>query len=129
MAMPRIIFGAFSRDQELIAVGTSALRYMVLLLPLVGYQVVGSGLFQALGKALEALVLSLTRQVLILIPMVIVLPILFGITGVWLSMPFSDALSFTLTLILVIVQLRKIEYAGTDGNGAALKKDVARAET
>jgi Na+-driven multidrug efflux pump len=129
IAMPGPIFGIFTRDRELITVGTTALRYMVLLLPLVGFQVVGSGLFQALGKAVEALVLSLTRQVLILIPMVIVLPLLFGIKGVWLSFPFSDALSFIITLFLVISQMRKIEGAGTEGMKPVLEGDTVSAET
>ncbi len=129
MTMPRIIFGAFSNDPELLAVGEKALRYMVLLLPLIGFQAVGSGMFQALGKALEALILSLARQVLILIPLVIVLPLLFGITGVWLSFPFSDALSFTLTLVLVIVQMRKMEKLSSDGTILILDGGAAQAET
>ncbi len=108
MAVPEVILGAFSRDAELLAVAEQPLRYVVLLLPLIAFQVVGSGLFQALGKALEALVLSLARQVLILIPMVIFLPLVFGLNGVWISFPISDALSFTITLFLVIAQIRKI---------------------
>ena len=129
MAMPGTIFGAFSRDQELLSVGTTALRYMVLMLPLIGFQVVGSGLFQALGKAIEALVLSLSRQVLILIPMVIVLPLLFGIRGVWLSFPFSDVLSFIITLFLVISQMRKIEGSGTSGMKPTFERNPAKSET
>ena len=118
MAFPRAIFGVFSRDEGLLKVGTTALRYVTMMLPLLGYQVVGSGLFQALGKALEALVLSLARQVLILIPMVLILPVFFGITGVWLSFPVSDALSFIITLFLVIAQMRKIG-GGRNANGAS----------
>lgn len=128
ISIPRTIFGAFSRDPELLSVGTTALRYMVLMLPLIGFQVVGSGLFQALGKAIEALVLSLSRQVLILIPMVIVLPLLFGITGVWLSFPFSDALSFIITLFLVIAQMRKLAPAGKGDLTTIYEGDTAGAE-
>lgn len=128
IVMPRTIFGAFSRDPELLSVGTTALRYMVLMLPLIGFQVVGSGLFQALGKAIEALVLSLSRQVLILIPMVIVLPLLFGIRGVWLSFPFSDALSFIITLLLVIAQMRKLEPIDRSVLKPVLERETAEAE-
>jgi putative MATE family efflux protein len=128
IAIPRTIFSAFSRDPELLSVGTTALRYMVLMLPLIGFQVVGSGLFQALGKAIEALVLSLSRQVLILIPMVIVLPLLFGIGGVWLSFPFSDALSFIITLLLVIAQMRKLAPAGKGDLTPVYEGDTTGAE-
>jgi putative MATE family efflux protein len=129
MVLPGVIIGAFSRDPELISVGTQALRYMVLLMPFVGYQVVGSGLFQALGKAAEPLVPSLARQVLIMIPLVIVLPTVFGINGVWLSMPVSDGLSFALTFMLVIVQMRKIGSPESGGGETALKREAARVET
>jgi putative MATE family efflux protein len=128
MVMPGAVFGLFTRDRELISVGVTALRYMVLMLPLVGFQVVGSGMFQALGKALEALVLSLARQVLILIPLVILLPLLLGITGVWLSLPLSDALSFSLTLALAIAQMRKIRDAGVDLRESGFHESSARTE-
>jgi putative MATE family efflux protein len=114
MSMPGVIYGAFTRDRELISTGVTALRYMVLLLPLVGFQVVGSGLFQALGKSVEALVLSLARQVIILFPLVLLLPRILGVTGIWLSLPFSDALSVTLTVVLVVSQMRKIHEIPTD---------------
>jgi putative MATE family efflux protein len=124
MTMPRIIFGAFSNDPDLLVVGETALRHMVLMLPLIGFQVVGSTLFQALGKALQALIISLTRQVLILIPMVIVLPLLLGIMGVWLAFPFSDFLSFLLTFTLVVSQMRKIEPPGTGKLALILEEDA-----
>ena len=127
VAMPGTIFSAFSRDTELVSVGTTALRYMVLMLPLIGFQVVGSGLFQALGKAIEALVLSLSRQVLILIPMVIVLPFLFGIKGVWLSFPFSDTLSFVITLLLVIAQMRKLHPLDRSGLKTVIEGEAVEA--
>jgi putative MATE family efflux protein len=114
MLLPGLILGIFSNDPELISIGRDAMRIAIIILPLVGFQIVGSGLFQALGKAVPALFLSLARQVFFLIPMVILLPLFFGLNGVWVSFPAADALSFLATLVLVLVMMKKLRNAQKD---------------
>jgi len=96
----RAMVGIFTDDVELIELGSNALRLMVLAVPLIGFQMVGTVIFQALGKSLPALVLSMSREIIILIPLVLILPGFWGINGVWLASPISDILSFIFTAIL-----------------------------
>lgn len=105
---PREIFLLFSSDQELVAEGIKAMRLISTTYFFVGFQITGSAMFQALGRARPAFILSLSRQVLLLIPMVIVLPAFFGTRGVWVSFPLADTFAFSLTLFLFIRQLRRM---------------------
>jgi len=75
----------------------------------VGFQVIGAGMFQALGKAFPALILSMARQILFLIPIVLVLPHIAGLDGVWFSFPIADASAFLITLVLFIKQIRNLK--------------------
>lgn len=108
MLFSRPIFQVFTSDPELTDAAASATRLLMLALPLVGYQIIGSSLFQALGKARPALFLSLMRQVLFLIPMVLILPRLLGLPGVWLAFPVADVISFIVTLIMVTYIMRRL---------------------
>ncbi len=111
-AFPAKLLQIFSDEPGLIEMGVPALRMIVLALPLVGFQIIGSSLYQALGKALPSLFLSMSRQILFLIPLVLILPIFLDLTGVWLAFPVADALSAIVTLILIIgeIKLLKAEY-------------------
>ena len=123
MAFPGQILKVFSYDEELIAMGTTATRYLAFAFPLIGYQVIGASLFQAIGKAKPAIFLAFSRQVLFLIPMVIILSKLFGLTGVWLSFPASDVTSFIVTLFMVRREQRmlaRMETAPPPNNGQPL---------
>ena len=111
MAFPGQILGIFinpddAHAREVLAMGTSATRWLVVAFPVIGYQAIGSSLFQAIGKALPALFLAFSRQVLFLIPMVIIMSKLFGLMGVWLSFPASDITAFIVTWIMVQRELR-----------------------
>jgi putative MATE family efflux protein len=106
MLIPETLFRIFSEDQELINIGVKALRILGLALPVVGFQIVGASIFQAVGKALPALILSLSRQLLFLIPLLIILPLFFQLTGVWAAFPIADILSFLVTLIAVLKVMR-----------------------
>jgi Na+-driven multidrug efflux pump len=100
----------FSNDAALIALGRGALRYCAMAVPLTGIQIIGGGVFQALGKPVQALLLSLSRQVLVLIPLVLIMPRLFGLNGVWLSFPMADIVSFLITLIFLITAVRNLPH-------------------
>lgn len=102
MLFPKFFLGVFSNDVHLLTTGESALRYIVLAFPTVGFHVIGTTLFQAMGKASQTFILTVSRQFLFLIPLVFILPKFFQLTGVWISFPIADILSVLLTLFLLI---------------------------
>lgn len=91
------ILGLFSTDPEYLELGKSAVTIMVLGTPLIGLNVITSIIFQAMGKAKPAFLLSISRQLLFLIPAVVLLPRLYGLWGVWAAFPVSDFLAFMLS--------------------------------
>jgi putative MATE family efflux protein len=111
LLFPGPILQIFSTDEELIKMGITATRWLVLGLPLVGYQHIGTSLFQAVGKAKPAIFLALSRQVLFLIPLVIILSRMLGLQGVWLSFPAADFVSFVVTYIMVTHEMRRLTRA------------------
>jgi putative MATE family efflux protein len=108
MAIPSKIIGLFSIDTELINNGTFPLRMIVLLFPFIGFQIIGAGFFQSIGKARPSIVLSLSRQVLFLIPLILLLPLFMGINGIWIAFPVADLLAIIITGILIHREVRKI---------------------
>ncbi len=96
------------RNPQLIELGAKGLRYYAALFTLVGFQVPTSNFFQAIGKAKIAIISSLLRQVILLIPAYLILPIFFGLNGVWLAMPVADVLAAVITLLLVVKVLKSL---------------------
>lgn len=109
MLFPEFLIRVFSSEQELIQLGTEAIRIITLALPLVGYQLIGAGIYQALGKPLPALVLSMSRQVLFFIPLVLLLPLFFQLQGIWMAFPTADLLAFIVTYVLVRGEMRMLQ--------------------
>ena len=101
MLFPALLFKIFTDDPVLIDMGRTALRIMFAMAFTVGMQLVAGGVFQALGKAKEAFILSMARQILFLIPLLFLLPPLLGLNGVWLAFPLADLFSFALTVWLI----------------------------
>ena len=98
----------FTRDQELVDLAADAFRYNAIAFPLIGSQIVLSGFFQGVGRALPALLSSLLRQLGFLIPAAYLLPRYFGVIGVWLAYPVSDIFSLILTYIFAIYIFRAL---------------------
>ncbi|MFV8828864.1 MATE family efflux transporter [Alkalihalobacterium sp. APHAB7] len=96
MFFPSFLMSIFTSDQAVIEAGVESMRVMFAAVFLIGIQIISSGLYQALGKAKLALILSLSRQFLFLIPLVLILPHFIGTTGVWLAFPIADFFSFLL---------------------------------
>lgn len=95
---PEQFIAMFSKeDTELIAFGVHALNIFLIFLPIIGFQIVGANYFQAVGKPKQAMMLSLSRQVLILIPALLILPKFFQINGLLMAGPLSDLLSSIIT--------------------------------
>lgn len=109
MFFSREIIGIFSKDDlPLVELGSHALRVFLFMLPVVGFQIVNAGYFQAVGKAKHAMVLTLFRQVILLIPMLLILPHFFDLEGIWLAEPVSDFFSSILSFILIYVELKRL---------------------
>src|SRR5690606_18459075 len=106
-AFPRQIAELFTNDEELIGLASSGLLIVLTFFPLISIQMVVSNLFQSIGKSGPAIFLSLTRQVLFLLPLMIILPNIYGVNGVWFSMRTADLLSFSVALTFLIIQFRK----------------------
>ncbi|MCE7794086.1 MATE family efflux transporter [Salipaludibacillus sp. CUR1] len=118
MAFPAAFMRIFTADPEVIATGVDGIRIMFAAAVLIGVQVVSGGLYQALGKAKPALVLSMARQVLFLIPLVLILPNYFGVWGVWIAFPLADILAFALS-IGFMYRDRKLFFKGKDTGGGS----------
>ena len=93
---------------QLIEASARGLRILVLMLPLVGFNIVAGNLFQHIGKPKRAILLSVARQLLFIIPLLFILPPHFGVDGVWFSIPIADFVSTALAGFLLAVQIRKL---------------------
>ena len=102
----RQLISIFTDETELIESTIYALRIVILATPTIGVQVIASGMFQALGKALPALFLSLLRQIIILIPLILVIPRFLGINGIWISFPLADLIAFAISLVFYLRELK-----------------------
>jgi putative MATE family efflux protein len=107
---PQQLVYLFNRkDQELISFGTMAIKRFLIFLPIIGFQIVSSNYFQAVGKPLFSALLGLSRQVLILIPALLILPLFFGLNGIISAGPLSDVISSLITGIFIIREMRKLD--------------------
>jgi putative MATE family efflux protein len=108
MFFPKFLLRFFSSDPELIKNGLLPLRIIIALFPALGFQIIGGSFFQAIGKAWPATIITISRQVIFLIPAIIILPLLFGLNGVWMSWPFSDFMDLIVTGIFILWELKII---------------------
>jgi Na+-driven multidrug efflux pump len=112
--MPEVAVSLFTTDEGLIARAAEGFRIVVLVFPIVGFQMVTSNFFQSIGMANKAIFLSLSRQVLFLIPCLIVVPGYFGIKGVWMAMPISDAIATLIAAVLMVGLVRKFKKSPSE---------------
>ncbi len=109
--LPHAMLRMFTKEEELIQIGIPAMRFIMVMFPLVGFTITNSNFFQSIDKPWIAIVTSLSRQVLFLTPMIYIIPLLFvnagadGLTGVWASMTISDVLGAVLAFVLMLSQL------------------------
>ncbi len=91
----------------LIDMAAHGLKIIMMMFPVVGFQIVVGNFFQFIGKAKRAILMSVTRQMLFIVPLLLVLPERWGTDGVWYSMPIADGVSVLLAAVLLVLQLRK----------------------
>ena len=119
MFIPRIAAGIFTHDEALLDMSAEGLRILTIGFPVVGFQMIGTNFFQSLGMVKKSIILSLSRQILFLLPMLYALPLWYGANGVWMSFPISDVLSALLTAILLRRLFRKFNRL-QDGEEASI---------
>ena len=101
MFIPRLAAGIFTHDEALLNMSAEGMRILTIGFPIVGFQMIGTNFFQCLGMVKKSIILSLSRQLLFLLPLLYCLPLWMGANGVWMSFPISDVLSALLTAILL----------------------------
>ena len=107
MLFPSQVMSVFNTDPQFLLEGTQALRIFVLFFFAVGLQIVVTFFFQGIGKGLPSLVLASARQVIFLVPGLLIFPQMFGLVGLWIAFPVADALSIMLTLFWTSVEFRR----------------------
>lgn len=105
--IPETVARAFTTEPELIKHSAWAMRIMSMFMPFIGFQLVTTNFFQSIGKVKKSIFLSLTRQVLLLIPLLLILPLFMGEKGVWYSLPISDIIAAALTVVMLALQFRE----------------------
>lgn len=111
---PEAVVSIFTSDTELIARSARGLRITVIFFPIIGFQMVSSNFFQSIGMASKAIILSLSRQLLILLPCLLILPLFFQEEGVWYSMPVSDLLASLIALFMLLRQFKQFKQHPLD---------------
>ena len=107
--LPDFCIRIFTNDPELTAIAHNGMIINFIFFPLIGSQMVIGNFFQSIGMPGKSIIMSLSRQVLLLIPFLIILPHYYGINGIWYSLPASDILSVILGFSLLIPQVRKLK--------------------
>jgi Na+-driven multidrug efflux pump len=107
MFFPRVAVGIFTHDEALMEMASHGLRILVLGFPIVGFQMIGTNFFQCLGMVKKSVILSLSRQILFLLPLLYLLPLKWGETGVWLRYPISDVMSCVLAFTMLGTLFKK----------------------
>ena len=124
MFVPRIAAGIFTHDEALLDMSAEGLRILTIGFPVVGFQMIGTNFFQSLGMVKKSIILSLSRQILFLLPMLYALPLWYGANGVWMSFPISDILSALLTAIMLRRLFRKFNKLQDGEEGTILGSNI-----
>ena len=112
--VPELTVSIFTTDEGLISRAAEGFRIAVLVFPIVGFQMVTSNFFQSIGMANKAIFLSLTRQLLFLLPCLIILPTFMGASGIWWSMPASDMAASIVAAILLYKQFQEFKTQNSE---------------
>lgn len=100
----------FTREKALLDIASFGLRINTIMFPIIGFQIISSVYFQAVGKPKLSLFISLSRQIIILIPCIIVMSRLFGLTGIWFAAPTSDFISTVITFVLIKREMKILKH-------------------
>lgn len=104
---PYAVASIFTKDQRLIELAVPGLQIVFLFFPIVGFQMVTSNFFQSIGMAKKAIFMSLSRQLIFLLPCLLILPQFWGVKGVWYSLPVADLLASVIAAYMLVSHYRK----------------------
>ncbi len=119
MAFPYYLARIFTTDATLIQMSIKAIRINMLVYPIIGFQMVVTNFFQCIGKVKISIFLSLSRQLIFLLPLLYTLPLFFGVDGVWYSMPASDFTASIVTAVIMVTYIRKFRKQIKEGQAKA----------
>ena len=108
MFIPQVCARLFTTDEELIALSAKAIRINMLVFPVIGFQMVVTNFFQCIGKVNISIFLSLSRQLLFLVPLIVILPWVWGVDGVWYALPASDLISALVAWAVIGRYMRRL---------------------
>ncbi len=111
---PESIVSMFNSNAELVKISVDGIRKYLFMMPLIGMSMIGSNYIQSIGNAKQSMFLGLLRQVILLVPMMLILPKFLGLDGVWFSQPVADVISFIITFILVSREVKSHKKVDTD---------------
>lgn len=114
--IPGICVRAFTSDPQLIDMSEKGMRIVVMFFPLIGMQMVTTNFFQSIGLAGKSIFLSLTRQMLFLVPLTLILPRFWGIDGVWYAMPISDLIAWFVATCMLVNHYKKFNLLAKKSN-------------
>lgn len=103
---PEIMIRMFNKDKELMRISIEGIKIYLLMMPIIGISVTGSNFIQSIGKAKIAMILSLLRQVILLIPAILILPRFLALKGVWLAQPIADFIATLITFIILFKEIK-----------------------
>lgn len=104
--LSKYLIHIFAKKEELILIASRGLKIQTFMLPINGFQIISSIYFQAIGKPKMSFFMSLTRQIIVLVPSIFIMSKIFGVAGIWYAAPVSDFISFMLTFILIARELK-----------------------
>jgi Na+-driven multidrug efflux pump len=114
--IPQQIASLFANDDTLIAISTTGFRISFMFFAVIGGQIVIQNFFQSIGKPVISIFLSLTRQLLFLLPGLYLFPLVMGLDGIWFAAPVSDFCAFVITMIMLYYQVAKMRKEGLNAN-------------
>ncbi|RDY25500.1 MATE family efflux transporter [Romboutsia weinsteinii] len=105
---PELFVGVFTKNNELMNLAINGISINLISLPTIGISILGPVYFQSIGSAKKSMVLSLLRQVIILIPVILIVPKILGLNGVWMSQPISDIVTMMIIGAFLIKEFKKV---------------------
>lgn len=116
MFLPEYVAQLFTSDPRLIHDSARGMRVVNIFFPTVAVAIVASNFFQSIGMARQSIILSLSRQVIVLVPLLLILPRFFGVDGIWFAIPAADLVAFVLSIIFLVYYTRKFRCEGLHTN-------------
>lgn len=109
--IPEVFIGFITKDPDIRKMGAEGIRRFMLLMPLIGTQIISANFFQAIGKAQKSFILSMLRQVILLIPLILILPNFMGLIGIWTAVPISDFTATVMTAVVLYFEMKILRKA------------------